>query len=281
MPKPGVEPTAAAFEAALREHGSTVDVARLQDHFRTDCDILGVRMGRVFALAKERVDLPPEEIERLLAVPVHEARVGAVSVMGQQYVRKQTTPGRRAELYDLYLRNLDRINTWDLVDVSAHKVIGGQLLDRPREVLYRLAASPNWWERRVAIFSTLWFIRHGQLDDTFELARLLRDDPHDLQRKVVGGMLREAGKHDRPRLLAYLDRNAAHMPRSQLTQAVQHLDPKLRAHYRGLRPALRRGGGDAERADVGGDDRVEGGRSGQARTTVASVMVMAPSVVRG
>jgi 3-methyladenine DNA glycosylase AlkD len=193
-----------------------------------------LRMGQIFGLAKEYVDMEPDEIEKLLDGPSHEARVGAVSVMGKQATHKRTTDDRRQELYELYLRRTDRINTWDLVDVSAHHVVGGYLFDKPRNPLYELARSDDWWERRIAMFSTLHFIRKDDLDETFALAEILAEDEHEMVQTVTGGMLREAGKHDRPRLLAFLDKNAARMPRRGLRDAIEHLDKDQRAHYRSL-----------------------------------------------
>jgi hypothetical protein len=98
----------------------------------------GIRTGTVFGLAKEYIDLPPEEIVRLLQSPVHDVRVGAVSIMGKQFVRKKTPDSRREELYDMYLAWTRRIDTWSLVDVSGHQVVGGWLVDKPRDVLYEL-----------------------------------------------------------------------------------------------------------------------------------------------
>jgi 3-methyladenine DNA glycosylase AlkD len=193
-----------------------------------------IPMGRIFGLAKEFVDLQPAEIEKLLDGPTHEAKVGAVSIMGKQATRKRTTDERRKELYELYMRRTDRINTWDLVDVSAHHVVGGYLFNKPRHPLYDLASSDDWWERRIAMFSTLHFIRKGDLDDTFALAEILAEDEHEMVQTVTGGMLREAGKHDRRRLLAFLDEHAARMPRRGLRDAIEHLDKDLRAHYRSL-----------------------------------------------
>jgi 3-methyladenine DNA glycosylase AlkD len=194
-----------------------------------------VPMREIVALATRYVDMDPEEIEKLLEDPAHEARIGAVSVMGKQATRKRTTAARKRELYELYLRRTDRIDTWDLVDVSAHHVVGGYLADKDRDVLFRLARSNNWWERRIAMFATLHFIRRGELDDTFALAEILAEDEHEFVQTVTGGMLREAGKQDRSRLLAFLDENAARMPRRALRDAVEKLDPHERAHYRGLR----------------------------------------------
>ena len=237
--------TAQVFLARLEALASPVERDKLRRYFKagegadptTDVDVvLGVRMGEVFALAKAFIDLPPDQLDLLLASPVHEVRAGALSIMGKQATHKRTPERRRQELYELYLRHTDRINDWDLVDISAHQVIGGWLLDKPRDVLYGLARSPRWWERRIAMFATLAFVRKGDLDDTFALAELLVHDPHDLVQKVVGGMLREAGKHDRARLLRFLDSHAATAPRVLLRDAIEHLDPAQRAHYLNLKP---------------------------------------------
>lgn len=234
--------TADAFLARLQALRSPAEIERFRRYFKTaeGTDqtgdvVIGVRMGDVFGLAKEFIDLPPDQIDKLLASPIHEARAGGLSIMGKQITRKRTPAQRRKELYELYLRRTDRINDWDLVDISGHHVVGGYLLDKPRDVLYELARSPRWWERRLAMYATLTFVRKGDLDDTFKLAEILVHDDHDLVQKVVGGMLREAGKHDRARLLRFLDTYAASAPRVLLRYAIEHLEPKQRAHYLGLR----------------------------------------------
>ena len=196
---------------------------------------MGVRMGEVFALSKEFMAMPPGEIEKLLESPVHEVRAGGLKIMAKQAASKRTSAARRTELFELYLRRTDRINNWDLVDVSAPDVIGRYLIDKPRDVLYELALSANLWERRTAIVSTWAFIREGELDDTFQIAEILLTDQHDLIHKATGGWLREAGKRDRRRLLDFLDEHAATMPRTTLRYTAEHLDKELRAHYLGLR----------------------------------------------
>jgi 3-methyladenine DNA glycosylase AlkD len=190
-----------------------------------------VRMGDIFALAREFIDLPVDDIDRLLQSPEHHQRVGALSIMGKQFNRKATPAAQRTELYELYLRRTDHINTWDLVDLSGHHIVGGYLFDKPRTVLYELARSDHWWERRLAIFATLHFVRKGEVDDTFAIAELLIDDNEDYVNKAVGGLLREAGKSDRARLVGFLDRHAATAPRVTLRAAIEHLDPPLRNHY--------------------------------------------------
>lgn len=230
--------TAEAFMARLEALASPAERERLQRYFqagegadRSGDVFIGVRMGDVFRLAKEFADLPPDQIDRLLASPIHEARAGALSIMGKQATSRGTPERRRKELFELYLRRTDRINDWDLVDVSAHHVVGGYLLDKPRDVLYELARSPRWWERRIAMFATMAFARKNDLDDLFRIAEILVHDEHDLVQKVVGGVLREAGKHDRTRLLGFLDRYAATAPRVLLRYAIEHLDQEQRAHY--------------------------------------------------
>jgi 3-methyladenine DNA glycosylase AlkD len=192
---------------------------------------IGVRMGKVFALAKEFIEMPPREIEKLLESPIHEVRVGAVSIMDWQARNKKISAERRKELFDLYIKRHDRINNWDLVDRSAPHVVGGYLFDKPRAILYKLAASKNMWERRTAIVSTFYFIRKGEVDDTFKIAEMLLNDKEDLIHKAAGGWLREAGKKDRQRLLGFLDKHAATMPRTALRYAIEHLDKKEREHY--------------------------------------------------
>jgi DNA alkylation repair enzyme len=194
-----------------------------------------VPMKRIFALAKEFTAMLPGQIEAVLDTADHEMRVGAVSIMDFQARRRGTPESRRKELFDLYLRRHDRIDTWDLVDRAAPYVIGGFLADRSREPLYRLARSRYWWERRTAIVATYFFIRRDDLDDTFAIADLLAGDREPLVQKAVGGWVREAGKRDTGRLLDFLDRHAATMPRTALRYAVERLDPGTRQRYLALR----------------------------------------------
>ncbi|MEO8693422.1 MAG: DNA alkylation repair protein [Acidimicrobiales bacterium] len=194
-----------------------------------------VPMRDVFALAKSFIDMDVADIEVLLEDSAHDTRVGAVSIMDWKARRKTTSDDERRALYELYLRRHDRIDSWDLVDRSAPYVVGGYLADRPRGVLKRLARSKSQWERRTAIVATYFFIRQGDLDDTFAIAEILVNDPEDLVQKAVGGWIREAGKRDQARLVAFLDRHAATMPRTALRYAVEHFDDETRQHYLSLR----------------------------------------------
>ena len=191
----------------------------------------GIGMGQIFKLAKEFQELPPAEIERLIENDNHAVKVGAVSIMDWQARARKTTDERRRELFDLYIRRHDRIDTWDLVDRAAIHVVGEYLVDRPRDILDTLARSKRPMERRTAILSTYAFIRKGQLDDTYRIAETLLDDPDDLVHKAVGWMLREAGKRDAARQAAFLDAHAPTMPRVMLRYSIEKLDKATRDRY--------------------------------------------------
>jgi hypothetical protein len=231
--------SAARFVEQLESYRSPDQLKKYQRAFKQSADdpFMGVRMGEVFALAKEFIDMPPAEIEKLLENPIHEVRVGGLSIMDKQARRKKTSESRRKELYGLYIGHHDRINNWDLVDVCAPYVVGGYLFDKPRDILYKLAHSKDTWERRTAIVSTGYFIRQGDVDDTFKIAEILVNDAQDLIHKATGWMLRAAGDTDRPRLLSFLDKYAATMPRTLLRYAIEHLDKEQRTHYLGMKEA--------------------------------------------
>lgn len=230
-----------AFIDQILSHATPEQRDKTAHYFKTDAGgyaehtvFAGVRMGDVFSLAKEHLDLSVEALDIVLQHPVHEVRAGALSVMDKQARRKRTPTDHRAAIFDLYLRRHDRIDNWDLVDLAAPHVVGGWLFDKPRDVLFELARSAVVWERRTAIMATLFFVRNDDLDDTFALAELLLGDNHDMVHKPTGGVLREAGRRDKPRLLAFLDAHAAQMPRTMLRVAMEHLDADTRAHYRSL-----------------------------------------------
>ena len=200
-------------------------------------DYGGVGMGQIFGLAKECQDMAPAEIERLLESPVHAVRVGAVSVMDFQARDRKIPAERKRDLFELYLRRHDRIDTWDLVDRSAIWVVGEYLVDKPRDVLDRLAGSDRPMERRTAILATFAFIRRGELDDAYRIAEVLVNDPEDTIHKAVGWMLREAGKRDPARQAAFLEAQAATMPRVMLRYAIEKLDKPTRDRWLALKAA--------------------------------------------
>jgi 3-methyladenine DNA glycosylase AlkD len=127
-----------------------------------------------------------------------------------------------------------------LVDRSAPYVVGGYLFDKPRDILYKLARSKNVWERRTAIVSTYYFVRQGNVAETFKIAEMLLNDDEDLIHKATGGWLREAGKKDPKRLLSFLDKHSATMPRTALRYAIERLDKKQRDHYLSMKKVGKR-----------------------------------------
>jgi 3-methyladenine DNA glycosylase AlkD len=235
------DPSAEAFIEALHRHSSAVEREKVQRYFKSGAGdygegdlFLGVPMGQVFALAEQFKGMTLDQIEKLLESPIHEARAGAVKIMAKQSAGRTATEPLRRELFELFLRRIDRINNWDLVDLGAWDVVGRYLADKPRGILDELARSGDVWERRTAVLATLHFLRRGEVDDTFRIAAALLTDDHDLIHKAAGGVLREAGKRDRAGLLQFLDGHAAAMPRTMLRYAIEHLDQQERAHYRAL-----------------------------------------------
>ncbi len=231
-----VKLTADEFLKRLKALCSPAMVKSL-NHLVADNDnvIIGVRMGQVFALAKEYMGMELAEVEKLLESLIHEMRVGAVSIMDFQARSKKTPESRRKELFDLYIKRHDRINTWDLVDRSAPWVIGSYLFDKPRKILYKLACSKMMTERRTAIVSTLYFIGKGDVEDAFKLAEMMLSDKEELVHKANGWALRFAGDKDRKQLIRFLDKYAATMPRTTLRYTLEHFDKKQRDYYLGLK----------------------------------------------
>ncbi|WP_456826176.1 putative protein N(5)-glutamine methyltransferase [Cellulomonas sp. P5_E12] len=200
---------------------------------------LGLSVPQVVSVARTSLGLPIGALEALLEDERHEVRLLALKVMALECAARRSSADRRAALLDLYLRRTDRVNNWDLVDASAPDVLGRAVLGGlPAAVLYRLAESSSLWERRISIVATLPLVRAGSLDDTFALAALLEGDRHDLMHKAVGWLLREAGKKDEARLLAFLDEHAATLPRTALRYSLERLSPSQRAHYMAARSAL-------------------------------------------
>lgn len=197
---------------------------------------IGVPMGEVFNAAKRALSMPPDQIEMLMESEIHEHRAGAMSTIDKQARSNKTGDDRRRELHDLYLRRIDRVNNWDLVDLAAAHAIGGYLhrFELPRDELYELARSDDIWERRTAIVATSYFMSKGETDDTFAIAELLVGDDEDLIHKAVGGWIRHAGKRDPEKLHAFLERHAAEMPRTMLTYAIEKLSAEDKARYRAM-----------------------------------------------
>ncbi len=195
----------------------------------------GVKFGNVFKLAKKYELMSIKEINKLLDSDYYEIRMGAVSIMGYKTRLKKTSEETKRELFELYLNRHNRLNNWDFVDRASYDVIGEYLVDKPREILYKLAKSDNIWERRTAIVSTYAFIKRNDLVDTFKIAEILINDNEELINKAVGSWIREAGKKDENSLINFLNKHASIMPRVTLRYAVEKLDKEKKDFYMNLR----------------------------------------------
>ncbi len=185
---------------------------------------ISVPLERKIALRYSHLSFP--DIAGLLASRIHEHRFAALEILVAQYER--ALDARREQIVQFYLEHTDCINNWDLVDTSAPYIVGAHLSTRSRNLLDRLAASDNLWEKRIAIVSTLALIKNGQVEDTFRIAETLLGDKHDLIQKAVGWALREAGKVSRPKLLKFLRKHYSSMPRTTLRYAIERFSPEER-----------------------------------------------------
>lgn len=194
---------------------------------------LGVTVPGTRSVAKPFRDLPLAEIRKLLRSKIHEERLLALLILVDQFARAEAP--LREKLFDFYVANLSRVNNWDLVDLSAERIIGPWLAGRSKTLLYTLARSPRLWDRRVAILSTFHFIRNRDFKDTLKLAEVLLRDKEDLMHKAVGWMLREVGNRNLPTLERFLRRYAPRMPRTMLRYAIEKLPPSKRKRYMSMR----------------------------------------------
>lgn len=232
------ELTAKKFIERLKTYQSDDELKKIQRYFKSEKGdygygdkFMGVRMGTLFAIAKEFGEMPIREIEKLLESPIHEVRAGAVSIMDKASRAKKISEERLKDFFNLYMRRHDRINNWDLCDLGCLYMTGSYLYDKPRDILYKLARSKNIWERRTAILSTCYFIRQGDTRDTFKIAEILVNDKEDLIHKATGWMLRFAGAKDQKKLIAFLNKHAAMMPRTLLRYSIEHFNKKERDYY--------------------------------------------------
>jgi 3-methyladenine DNA glycosylase AlkD len=187
-------------------------------------EFLGISMPDARKVANKYSHITLDEVRMLLHSKIHEERMVAVLIL---LVKCKDDPSGIAKFNVKYMKH---VNNWDLVDVSAPRILGLYLLLGDRSILYKLAKSPNLWERRASILSTLTFIRNGQFEDTFKIAEILLQDKHDLMHKAVGWMLREVGNYD----LAAEEKFLKHykkVPRTMLTYAIEKFPENKRRLY--------------------------------------------------
>lgn len=192
----------------------------------------GLSVPEMRSLAKECQNLSFVEVKILLADKVHELRMVGLTVLVAKY-QKAKTDAERKIIYDFYIDNRAAANNWDLVDLSVYKIMGDYLVRNPKErkILYKFIKSKNMWERRLAMVSTMAFIRNNESEDVLKLAEALLDDKEDLMHKASGWMLRELGKRDEKKLCAFLDKNIKKMPRTMLRYAIEKFPEEKRLVY--------------------------------------------------
>ena len=190
---------------------------------------LGISVPDVRSVARRYIDMGLEDVESLLNSQIHECRLAALLVLSEKF--KKAAPEDQSDIYELYLKNAKKVNNWDLVDLSAHHIVGEYLQERKKDMLYTLAKSNNLWARRISIVATYAFIRKDKFDETLKIAEMLLNDKHDLIHKAVGWMLREVGKRDQEAEERFLRKHCKTMPRTALRYAIEKFGQKKKKFY--------------------------------------------------
>ena len=224
------------IQRKIQELGSREKAKVSQRFFKTgpgeygEGDVfVGVKVPELRKLAKEYQKITVKEVKQLLRSAIHEERLLALFILVRKYSKGNETEKKR--IYELYLKNTQFINSWDLVDSSAHHIIGAFLVDKSKEPLYSLAKSMNLWERRISIISTFYFIKHDKYAETLKISEILLTDEQDLIHKAVGWMLREIGKRHMPTEEKFLRKHYKRMPRTMLRYAIEKFPEDKRQGY--------------------------------------------------
>ena len=191
---------------------------------------IGCTVPQTRSVAAKFPKLPLDEIALLLNDEIHECRLCALVILTNSYGKANEF--EKFEILNFYLSYTNRINNWDLVDISAHKIVGEWFKNREdRSIIYQLSESELLWDQRIAVVATYTFIRINDFNDILNLSEMFLSHKHDLIHKACGWMLREMGKRDEATLIYFLDKFAAQMPRTMLRYSIEKLDEELRKHY--------------------------------------------------
>lgn len=229
-------PTIQEVRRALKAKSSPARAKVSRSFFRTgpgeygEGDVfIGLTVPDTRIIAKQFADLPFSEVKKLLQSKIHEERLTALLMLVHLY--EVGGASAREKIVRFYLSHLKWVNNWDLVDLSADKILGTHLLDKPHTILRTFAKSKNIWIRRVAMVATYAFIKRGQFDDALAIAGLLVADEHDLIHKAVGWMLREVGKRNLAAEEKFLKKHYRKMPRTMLRYAIERFPERRRQEY--------------------------------------------------
>ncbi len=224
------------IQSQLKRAGSKEKQAILQRFFKTgkgeygEGDIfIGVTVPRIREVSRQFQSASLDDTIQLLKSPVHEERLTALLILIDQFGKAQRDGQKK--IYELYLKHTRFINNWDLVDLSAHHIVGAFLDGQDKGILRTLAASKLLWDRRIAIIATFYFIRRNEFQDALSLAEMLLKDKEDLMHKAVGWMLREVGKRDLAKEEDFLKKHYREMPRTMLRYAIERFPEGKRQAY--------------------------------------------------
>lgn len=190
---------------------------------------LGIKVPDSRKIAIKYKNLPFSDVVKLLKSKIHEERLIALLILvhnfnlGDEKVQEK--------IFNFYLKNTEYVNNWDLVDLSSDKIVGQYLIEKSKKILYALARSGNFWERRIAMIATYSFIKNEKFDDTLKIAEILLSDRNDLIQKAVGWMLREVGKRNFKTEEDFLKKNYKDMGRTALRYAIERFPESLRLSY--------------------------------------------------
>ncbi len=228
--------TIAGLKKELRSYSSPEAAKLSQRFFKTGPGeygegdrFLGVKVGPQRKIAKKYSVLRLKDVEKLLHSKIHEERLVSLFILIHQF--EEGGESFKKKIFNLYLKNTKYINNWDLIDLSAPKIIGVYLFNKPRDVLYKLAKSKSLWERRISVLSTFYFIREKDFKDTLKISKILLNDEHDLIHKAVGWMLREVGKKSLEIEEKFLKKHYQKMPRTMLRYSIERFPETKRQAY--------------------------------------------------
>lgn len=227
-----------AIKNDLKKHANIEKAKFLQNFFQTlpgkygESDkFIGVTVpNQKLAARKYFKIISLIDVEKLLNETIHEYRLTAIFILVIKY-EKSSTEEEKKSIVDLYIKNISQVNNWDLVDSSAHKILGPHLISNKKDLLYKFAKSSNIWKQRIAIIATFYFIRNNRYDDTLNIAKILLNHKHDLIHKAVGWMLREIGNRDFEVEFDFLKKYYTQMPRTMLRYAIEKFDEGLRKKF--------------------------------------------------
>lgn len=192
---------------------------------------LGITVPAQRKIAQKYSGLNLNQIQKLLNSVVHEYRLVGLLILVNKF--KKADEKTRGDIFNFYLKNAKRVNNWDLVDLTAHNIVGAFLENKNKDSIYKLAESENLWEKRISMISCYWFIKNEEYKDTLRIAEILLEDSHDLIHKAVGWMLREIGNRDRGVEEKFLKKHYKKMPRTMLRYAIEKFPEDLRKKYLG------------------------------------------------